>query len=171
MRWLRLGLGFSLGVISGVIFGYAWRGHELTQWWLAALFLLLAALITIVAMLRPRILQEAGPRPNAAEPFAPLLGAMLISYRLISEYDLARALTVQRKSGRRLGKVLVDMGLITSAQLAEVLEEQFARREGTFGRHLHRRGEPGGDGHRLSHAQGEASAQQPVASGRQAGPE
>jgi hypothetical protein len=134
MRWVRLGLGFVLGAISGVIFGYAWRGHELTQWWLAALLLLLASLITIVAMLRPRILLEPPRRAGGDDSSAPLLGAMLINYKLISENDLAKALTIQRKSGRRLGKVLVEMGLITNAQVAELLEEQFARREGTFGR-------------------------------------
>ena len=127
-------MGFALGVTSGVVFGYAWWGGEPTLWWLAALLLLLGSLIIIVALVRHPILREAGPRAGGEEPAAPMLGAMLISYKLISEADLVRALTLQRKSGRRLGKVLVEMGLITSGQLVEVLEEQFARREGTFGR-------------------------------------
>jgi hypothetical protein len=134
MRWGRLGLGFVLGVIAGVMFGWAWRGQDWVLWWLAALVLLLGSLITIVAMLRPRILLEPPRRAGGDDSSAPLLGAMLISYQLISEHDLAKALSIQRKSGRRLGKVLVEMGLITSAQVAELLEEQFARREGTFGR-------------------------------------
>jgi hypothetical protein len=123
-----------LGVIAGVMFGWAWRDHDWTLWWLAVLILVLGSLVTIVAMLRPRILLETPRRDAGDDSSAPLLGAMLISYGLISENDLAKALTIQKKSGRRLGNVLVEMGMITNAQVAELLEEQFARREGTFGR-------------------------------------
>jgi hypothetical protein len=134
MRWARLGLGFVLGATAGVMFGWAWRNHDWMLWWLAGLLLVSGSLITIAAMLRSRILLEIPRRHRSENSSAPLLGAMLISYKLISENDLAKALSIQKKSGRRLGKVLVEMGLITNAQVAELLEEQFARREGTFGR-------------------------------------
>jgi hypothetical protein len=54
---------------------------------------------------------------------------MLVSYGLISDSDLDKALKVHRKTKKRLGKTCAEMGLISYAQLAEVLEEQVSRRE------------------------------------------
>lgn len=59
---------------------------------------------------------------------APLLGQMLLHYRLIREADLERALEQHAKTGKRLGRVVVEMGMATSVQVAEVLEEQLSRR-------------------------------------------
>jgi len=55
---------------------------------------------------------------------------MLLSYGLISEGELDRALRRQERTEKRLGRVLVEMKLVTHAQVAEVLEEQLSRREG-----------------------------------------
>jgi hypothetical protein len=54
---------------------------------------------------------------------------MLVNYHLITEADLNRALDRQRKVRKRLGKTLVEMGLISYQQVADVLEEQFSRRD------------------------------------------
>jgi type IV pilus assembly protein PilB len=48
---------------------------------------------------------------------------------MITRQDLDRALALQKGSNQRLGEVLVDMELLTHADLAEVLEEQLAERD------------------------------------------
>jgi len=57
---------------------------------------------------------------------------MLVSLRLVSRHDLERALARQRGTQKRLGQILVEMRVITHAQLAEVLEGQLDRRLGWF---------------------------------------
>jgi hypothetical protein len=59
---------------------------------------------------------------------APPLGEMLVSYGLISEANLQKALARQKKRGRRLGQVLVEMRLVTLDQVLAVLQEQSSRR-------------------------------------------
>jgi type IV pilus assembly protein PilB len=52
------------------------------------------------------------------------LGALLVERAVISEEQLTAAIEEQRKSGRRLGHVLVDMDLVSPEVLLEVLSEQ-----------------------------------------------
>jgi hypothetical protein len=54
---------------------------------------------------------------------------MLVNYGLLSDTDLARALKQHKKTKKRLGQTLVEMELVSYAQVAEVLEEQLSRRE------------------------------------------
>ena len=60
-----------------------------------------------------------------------LLGELLVyRYQLITKTQRAEALArqVEIDRGRRLGEILVDMSLITAAQLREALEfQRFAR--------------------------------------------
>jgi MSHA biogenesis protein MshE len=49
------------------------------------------------------------------------LGELLVEQKVISEDQLAAALTEQRRSGRKLGRVLGDLGLLPEAQLHEFL--------------------------------------------------
>ena len=49
------------------------------------------------------------------------LGELLVQHRVISEEQLAAALTEQRRSGRKLGRVLGDLGLVSEASLHEFL--------------------------------------------------
>lgn len=51
----------------------------------------------------------------------PRLGEMLLEQGLVDEAQLEAALTEQRRTGERLGRTLVASGVITGAQLAEVL--------------------------------------------------
>jgi len=134
MRWRRLGLGFLLGITSGVILGYAWGGREPRLWAIGALVLVLGGLFILLDFLRRHQLLGSVSGVSSEGPAASRLGALLVRYHLITEAALERALSLQGKTGRRLGKVLVEMGLITNAQLVDVLEEQLARREGRFGR-------------------------------------
>ncbi len=53
------------------------------------------------------------------------LGELLIDSRLITEEECNRALKMQVGGNRRLGRILVKMGAITSDQLLETLASQF----------------------------------------------
>ena len=55
---------------------------------------------------------------------------MLLSYGLLTQADLDRALACQEGTKKRLGQILVELDLVTHAQVAQVLEEQLSRREG-----------------------------------------
>ncbi len=52
------------------------------------------------------------------------LGALLLESGLISQAQLDNALTVQKQTGERLGKTLVNLGYITEHAIIEVLEFQ-----------------------------------------------
>ena len=52
------------------------------------------------------------------------LGDLLISVGLITDADLDRALALQKDSGKRLGSVLIESGIISEQQLIEALELQ-----------------------------------------------
>jgi type IV pilus assembly protein PilB len=54
-----------------------------------------------------------------------LLGAMLVQYGHLTPDALEAALREKELSGRQLGEILVDLGLITSEILARALAEQF----------------------------------------------
>jgi len=61
-----------------------------------------------------------------------LLGELLVyRYQLITKEQRAAALESQRgaERGRRLGDVLMQMGLITPSQLEEVLDYQLQERD------------------------------------------
>jgi len=131
MGWPRLGVGFVVGTVAGTVLGRAVYEEQPLLWQIGALTLSLGILITLSVFLRPRGPEsELGPAAGWDERGAPLLGEMLVSYGLISEGHVARALALQQKNNKRLGQVLVEMGLVTHAEVAEVLEEQLSRREG-----------------------------------------
>ena len=131
MRWGRLFLGFVLGVTAGVTLGCASSEGNGVPLVIGILALSLGVLMTISAIHRPRPPElEPAESPDWNPAAAPRLGQMLLNYGLISEADLDRALRRQEKSKKRLGGILVEMKLVTHAQVAEVLEEQLSRREG-----------------------------------------
>jgi hypothetical protein len=59
-----------------------------------------------------------------------MLGALLVyKYRSITEWELEKALEMQRKLGKqrkRLGEILVEMGMVTRSQLGTALDYQAA---------------------------------------------
>jgi hypothetical protein len=60
------------------------------------------------------------------------LGELLVyRYQLITKSQRDEALTRQRESdrGRRLGEILVDMGLVTADQVREALDSQRYERD------------------------------------------
>ncbi len=54
------------------------------------------------------------------------LGELLVEARVISAEDLERALAMPRQPGQKLGDVLISMGLVTEAQLTQILGQQHA---------------------------------------------
>ena len=52
------------------------------------------------------------------------LGDLLIKQKLISQAQLEQALAVQKKSGQKLGRVLINDGYITEDKMLEALSEQ-----------------------------------------------
>ncbi|MEL4178956.1 GspE/PulE family protein [Roseateles sp. PN1] len=60
----------------------------------------------------------------AAPPKKVRLGDVLVQQQLISEQQLSQALELQRASGKKLGRLLIDAGLITEEALAHVLARQ-----------------------------------------------
>ncbi|MDP1693056.1 MAG: ATPase, T2SS/T4P/T4SS family [Burkholderiaceae bacterium] len=69
-------------------------------------------------------------RPAAAtfNPRRFRLGEVLVSRGLIDEAQLARALDAQKTSGRKLGRALTDLKLVTEVQIAEVVADQLGLR-------------------------------------------
>ncbi|MDC8784458.1 GspE/PulE family protein [Roseateles koreensis] len=62
---------------------------------------------------------------NASNPPQKMrLGDVLVQQQLISEQQLQQALELQRATGKKLGRLLIDAGLITEEALAHVLARQ-----------------------------------------------
>jgi len=61
---------------------------------------------------------------SMARPVAKLIGEQLVQRSLISADQLRVAVDKQRLSGRQLGEVLVDEGILTETQVVEALSEQ-----------------------------------------------
>jgi len=52
------------------------------------------------------------------------IGELLIDARVISEEDLVRALAVERTPGQKLGDILVQLGMVSEAQLTQIIGQQ-----------------------------------------------
>ena len=65
-----------------------------------------------------------GAASAAARPQRLRLGEVLVAQKLISQEQLRVALEEQKRSGRRLGRVLVDLGLLTEEKMAQGLARQ-----------------------------------------------
>jgi MSHA biogenesis protein MshE len=59
------------------------------------------------------------PRPEKVR-----LGELLVQQQLLTDAQLTTALTEQKKTGRKLGKVLIDHGFLSEEQIAEALARQ-----------------------------------------------
>ena len=123
--WGRVIVGLSLAVAGGVAFGHAWTREYAPLWWVGGISLL----SVVYARSRPPAVSfETAVREastQAQEPLVPLLGALLVyKYQVISHKHLTQALARQKTEKRLLGELLVDMKLITRAQLRQALDYQ-----------------------------------------------
>jgi hypothetical protein len=72
---------------------------------------------------------EATPEPTTRPELQPVqpwrpLGKLLVELGLVTESQLERALAVQREEHGRLGEILVSRGLLSGSELAQALAEQ-----------------------------------------------
>src|SRR5207244_3862683 len=68
--------------------------------------------------------QTRGYQPTMGRPEKIRLGDALVAQKLISQEQLKQALDTQKKVGRRLGRVLIDQGILTEDNIAEALGKQ-----------------------------------------------
>jgi hypothetical protein len=66
---------------------------------------------------------QTSPKLEAVREWRPL-GKLLVELGLVTESQLERALAVQREEHGRLGEILVSRGLLSGAELAQALAEQ-----------------------------------------------
>jgi hypothetical protein len=135
INWVRVIVGIALVAEGGVLYAHSRMDEGGPLWIVGAIAILVGALMAlpgVVSICRSRLPEIiiAEPLPGAPEQTLPMLGALLVyKYRLITEEQLEKALEIQRKDGtnrRLLGGVLLDMGLISTAELQTALEHQRA---------------------------------------------
>lgn len=66
----------------------------------------------------------AGQRPQSGRPEKLRLGDVLVQQRLISQEQLQQTLELQQQTGRRVGRLLIESGVITEELLADALARQ-----------------------------------------------
>src|SRR2546425_9790641 len=66
----------------------------------------------------------AGPVRAAGRPQRLRLGDILVAQKAVSPEQLKLALDEQKRSGRRLGRVLVEMGFVAEEEIARALSRQ-----------------------------------------------
>src|SRR5438046_5826291 len=66
----------------------------------------------------------AGPVRAAGRPQRLRLGDILVTQKVVSQEQLGLALDEQKRSGRRLGRVLVEMGFVAEEAIARALSRQ-----------------------------------------------
>ena len=70
----------------------------------------------------------ASPAAPAPRPQRLRLGEILVAQKLVSQEQLKVAMEEQKRSGRRLGRVFVDLGLVTEEKVAQALARQLSLR-------------------------------------------
>ncbi|MDP3700933.1 MAG: GspE/PulE family protein [Hylemonella sp.] len=70
------------------------------------------------------IAKPAGPRPPAGRPEKLRLGDVLVQQRLISQEQLQQTLELQQQTGKKVGRLLIESGVITEELLADALARQ-----------------------------------------------
>ena len=110
-------------------------------WWIGASFFALSGLCFSLLARRPqperradaaatpaRHADLAGTGSSDPDVLVPMLGALLaFRFRVINEWQLEKALAVQRKQRKHkqsLGRILLEMGLVTQSQLRQALDYQ-----------------------------------------------
>ena len=79
--------------------------------------------ITVPVRLRAGF-RPAAHEPDMARPEKVRLGEILVRQKLLTEEQLALALSEQKRSGRRLGRVFIERGFVTEEEISEALAKQ-----------------------------------------------
>src|SRR5688572_30410736 len=69
-------------------------------------------------------LTTTGVRSTAGRPQRIRLGEVLVAQKAVSQEQLRLGLDEQKRSGRKLGRVLVDLGFVTEERIAQALARQ-----------------------------------------------
>jgi hypothetical protein len=109
-----------MAAMAGLVFGHAWTLQAAAWWWVGAATLSSGMLLILSGMF------ARGALPRGPAPF---LGDMLVFKGWVTDGQLADALVRQHHTGRPLGRILVEMKLISPSQLAQALEEQLEYRD------------------------------------------
>jgi hypothetical protein len=140
VTWLRLVVGLALVAEGGVLYAHA-RAHSGGPSWLVGML----AIVVGAALSLPGVyaLYARGQSASAAgggevspvqEQPIPMVGTLLVyKYGLITEDQLEKALERQRAQGegkQLLGGILLDMGLVSMAELQTALAYQRSLRHG-----------------------------------------
>jgi hypothetical protein len=109
-----------MAMTAGLMLGQGLADRSQARQWGG--WLLLAGLLCVISGLRlyPRRARRAirnGPRGTR-------LGELLVGAGMISQWQLDRALTWQRRHPKPLGEILIRMRLVTRAQLHAALAQQ-----------------------------------------------
>ncbi len=132
MRRGRAFAGLILVCLSGATLGGAVGLRGPLLWGIGGLALLVGIGLVLSSLRAPR---QAATLPPAAHPpqqwtewqqtAVPRIGTILMDkYGLITPGELERALEAQKGSPRRLGEILVAMGLVSQRQLDTALDYQ-----------------------------------------------
>ena len=70
------------------------------------------------------VAKPAGPRAPAGRPEKLRLGDVLVQQRLISQDQLQQTLELQQQTGKKVGRLLIESGIITEELLADALARQ-----------------------------------------------
>ncbi len=68
--------------------------------------------------------KPVGPRPASGRPEKIRLGDVLVQQRLISQEQLQQTLELQQQTGKKVGRLLIESGVITEELLADALARQ-----------------------------------------------
>jgi hypothetical protein len=136
-------VGVLLAAAAGPLFAHASTTHDAPAWWIGGTCLVTGVFLVIGGLTSRRkriqhLLSSPEPstesQPAPRDPTMPMLGALLVyKYQAITESQLQRALEMQRKqkgNHKRLGDLLLEMGLITQAQLLKALDYQRSHSRG-----------------------------------------
>jgi hypothetical protein len=137
VTWAQVVVGLGLAGEGGVLYADARTHAGGASWLVGVVAMLIGATLGISGLygLYAIHARSRGPEvmvpedlPAKREPSIPMLGALLVyKYGVLTEEQLELALEQQRQEGenrRLLGGILLDMGLISAAELREALEYQ-----------------------------------------------
>jgi len=134
LAWGRLVLGLALAGEGGMLYAHSRMQQGGPSLWIGVTAVLIGAVLSlsgicsIYARTRPVEITTPDGMPAQPDPGIPMLGALLVyKFQALTEHQLERALEQQRKEGpnnRRIGEILLDMGLISAADLQNALEHQ-----------------------------------------------
>ena len=68
--------------------------------------------------------RTVGTRPATGRPEKVRLGDVLVQQRLISQEQLQQTLELQQQTGKKVGRLLIESGVITEELLADALARQ-----------------------------------------------